>query len=294
MSNLGGKYMAVKICPNCKSIIIGDRCTNKNCMSTVLDIDHLSLETDLKMQFKDIKSIKNIYASPYYNGQQALFDKNNIGDKYGFIAVDERWFKIAHERNMTIDVSFLTGKSTDEDGFGLTTIKEVSFSQVHKLTKSAMRYNILQVVRFGKGKTFKIVWGSNNGLKWYNISKSCNGIYERNKFVDVPDVLLDALSVLMDKWMKWSVSIISEIDGIEINYFIHKEQAYEIFKNREIKEGKKRRAALRHYVGEYSKEDGNLIEAYLRCDPKFEWNDMECEIIPPLSMQKHIKEGVKK
>lgn len=282
--------MAAKICPKCKSLMIDGRCTNKQCMSTVLDIDHYSLECELKKQFKNIHNIHNLYANPHYASQKELCDTNSVFDKYGFRLINKQWFIFAHEKGIPIDSAILLNDESFSDGYLIETMKEVTPSQTRKYAKFFRKYMILHTCRFGKGKTFNFIWASNDGIKWENASKICGRGYEVDKLTGLPSIFVDIASTVYKKYMSWAVSIKSIEDGVEVVYFIHKDRAYEIFKNREIKEGKKRRTALRHYVGEYTKEDGRLIEAYLRCDPKFEWNGMQCEIIPPISIQQHIKE----
>lgn len=103
------------------------------------------------------------------------------------------------------------------------------------------------------------------------------------------------LGLIFRDQYKWSVSI--GYHGYPaLRFYCDPEGARSIFKLRDIPEGKSRRAALKHWVGEHMRSTPNNdsddyihVLEYLRGQTTFDWNGMRCQIHPSLDDIKRYK-----
>jgi hypothetical protein len=99
------------------------------------------------------------------------------------------------------------------------------------------------------------------------------------------NVLLMGSSIQFTRHYHWHVSLGYE-GGLAINLATDPVGAREVFRLRDIPEGKSRRAALRHWVAHHwrKKHDDPAAEVavreHLRGATRFAWNGLICEIRP--------------
>lgn len=101
--------------------------------------------------------------------------------------------------------------------------------------------------------------------------------------------LVGAASVKFTLRYEWRVNIGPESGG-SMNVVVGRESVPEIFRLRDVPEGKSRRSALLHFVSQHWKRSRGqaptedpavFVREHLRGQTKFSWNGLRCEVMPP-------------
>lgn len=108
-------------------------------------------------------------------------------------------------------------------------------------------------------------------------------------------VIVHSHCLALRQYYNWSV-LLSEGDGPRARFLTDPLGVREAFRLRDIPPGKRRRAALRHWVREHWRKrrdaganDRAWIEAYLRGATEFVWNGLRCRIEPSVPDQKKAR-----
>ena len=93
------------------------------------------------------------------------------------------------------------------------------------------------------------------------------------------------ISLMLMERYQWIVRFRLAPDTLAVSLDTDPEGARQAFQLRDVPPGKKRRAALRNWVSMHSRKnragsDLHLVQAHLRGETKFNWNGLECELIP--------------
>lgn len=92
-----------------------------------------------------------------------------------------------------------------------------------------------------------------------------------------------AKAVAFGRRYEWRVAL-GHVGGASISFQTNPQGAMEIFRLRDIPEGRTRRAALRNWVSEHWRkrgtEDERKVRAHLRGATEFTWNGLRCLIRP--------------
>lgn len=127
--------------------------------------------------------------------------------------------------------------------------------------------------------------GSNDGLQWETLGPTDR--YKRSERID--DDFARAIKILVGieyvRPLEWSVCLRFE-GHIGVRFVTDPSGAREVFRLRDIPNGKTRRAALRHWVEEHARRKHNdpsaLIDVrrHMRGSTEFNWNGLYCKIEP--------------
>lgn len=291
--------MKTVFCPLCKSIMKEGICTNRNCGNSKLEIDFNNFISKFnKLSDGKLKGINNSYLLG-----KDLFSESLTYDK------QPRCYTLGElkeliERNIDINVkvsNFLIDEKRNENLDIYSTFKLIYFplDKAKPIPKRIFRHYIelglCTSKGFGKGATTVnrgIVFGSNDLEKWEPAGFNIHEDLKHNK--EWYSTLLALASFSLGKSVLWTVSITDNKSGISIKTFFEKEKAYKLFKDREKKEGKKRRTALKHIVNEYQRESPkkSIVDEHFRGDMIFEWRGLTFKLTPPILDEKRINRKV--
>jgi hypothetical protein len=138
------------------------------------------------------------------------------------------------------------------------------------------------------GRTHELFYIERRG-RMHCVSKGLGpkGGKEFNEFLELRIAVHAALA--LTQRYTWQCAL--GRDGKQsVAFPVERDALPEIFRMRDIPEGKARRAALRHFVtahfrrkpGEASYEDPTIfVKKHLRGQTEFTWNGLRCEVIPP-------------
>lgn len=286
--------MKTNFCPLCKSLMIDGVCSNKKCGNSQLEIDFNEYCKHIKIN----KKYENVFNNSY-----VIETRHIVGlDKSEHFKLD---LTNLYKEDIRIDekVIFIT----DTGGFISVKIKDVNTTYAQEITRPKYKYYVKTITttynsynvvkerlkvsnRAEKRRIKKIsskpirleaFYGSNDLVHWYCLDK------EFKK--DDTQVVLDFISTLTsNKAYKWTV--ICSQNGFSIKYFLEKEQAYRIFKDRDIKVGKKKRTALKQIIDEYERKKPKQItvKEHFRGDMVFQWRGITFTLIPPQIAERRI------
>lgn len=286
--------MNTTFCPLCKSLMVDGLCSNKKCGNSQLEIDFNEYRKHIKIN----KKYENVFNNSY-----VVEHRHMIGlDKFEHYKLD---LTDLYKKDVRIEekVIFINGT----DGFVNVKIKDVNTTYAQEITRSRYKYyiktiittyNAHNVIKEGlkvrnradkrrikkissKPMRLEVFLCSNDLVHWY--------CFDNKLKKDDIQVALDFISILTsNKAYKWTV--ICSQNGFNIKYFVDKEQAYRIFKDRDIKEGKKKRTALKQIIDDYERKKPKQItvKEHFRGDMVFQWRGITFTLIPPQIAERRI------
>lgn len=180
-------------------------------------------------------------------------------------------------------VAMATSNLDDSDGFAVCRLRELEPPQyrgrVHRAYRHVVDNSSLVINSDGTGVVQRALLGSNDGARWTTAS----GLYHEDFFEEESRRVQMGYSLQFTQQLFWHVelgwegypTVLIPTDAVGVR---------EVFRLRDIPEGKARRAALRHWVHEHMRksrrDDGDEIKVreHLRGATKFRWNGMICNI----------------
>lgn len=194
-----------------------------------------------------------------------------------------------------LDIAFVSVNNDRPEDFVLQRVKQTTPKQVRGLIKNHAPILVDHSVGFickdlSRIETMRLIQGSFNGREWVNLN---NNLAKMSVAEAQNESLLIqvAIGYQFSNEFFWNVYLGYEgYPGISI--ITDPTGAKEVFRLRDIPEGKKRRQALRNWVKEHSrksrKDDGDEIQVrkHLRGADTFVWNGLKCKITPSLDAQK--------
>lgn len=187
-----------------------------------------------------------------------------------------------------LDVAIVARNEDDPDGFGVTRYRRPNRQE----TRGRLRRHMPIVIDGsmavidgdGHGWTARSLFGSGDGRTFVNIT---NGQESGNAYKDADwsQRIQLAMSLAFTRQFFWSVKIGYEGSPM-IRIPTDPVGAREVFRLRDIPEGRKRRAAIRHWVSEHwrkRRDDPSeevKVREHLRAATTFTWNGLRCEISP--------------
>jgi hypothetical protein len=283
----GGKVMKVVFCDECGSLVVNEKCSNKKCNKLFPTANDFGLKImdaiDMLYDFPD--NFKSNY--PFYPVEGFLPENSDEYDvmemlRLNFIKNKEPmkivFFKNVEEKN-PFALMHVIGKP---HYFEVQTVTaKMARGRINKVTPYIVRTKEL-------GVPFSVYWGSYNLKKWDQIT---------NSLEPLPKEVVDELSfknyVLFSHygWLLnlWRVILTDKKSGFSLLIPVDPKSLKDIFKLRDIPEGRERRVALKHWVSEHFKNaKGNLssdedliyVHSYLRGQELFDWGTFTVEIKP--------------
>lgn len=290
--------MSIKFCPLCKSIMKDGICTNRKCGNSQLEIDF----NNFVKKFSDLSNVKLREINGSYLHGLNLFQDSLT---YDFSSVPKsnslENLKILIEAGFNVDVkvtNFLVDekKEINLDNYLVQRLIYYPLKKAKPMPQKIFKHYIelslcVSKALNGNSKNISraIVFGSNDFIKWE--SAGLNLSYDLGFNKDCYERLLAICNFSMAKAILWTVSIVDNKTGISIKTFFEKEKAYQLFKDREIKEGKKRRTALKHIVSKYERKSPQkiFVDEHFRGDMTFEWRGLTFKLTPPFIDKERIE-----
>lgn len=280
--------MKTIFCPLCKSIMKNGICTNRNCGNSKLEIDFNNFVKDfVKVNDVKLKQINNSYLCGKDLFSESLTHErvlkcNSLGA-----------LKVLIEAGIDVNVKITNFLVDEKTGVNLDNycVSKLIYYPIQKakpipkkIFKHYIEYGIcVSKAIGGNSSNFngQLVFGSNDLKEWKpaGFNSICNAKFDEEMY----SKLLILASFSLTKSVLWTVSITDNKTGISIKTFFEKEMAYQLFKDREIKQGKKRRTALKHIVNKYEREKPNkkLVDEHFRGSMTFEWRGLNFRLSPP-------------
>lgn len=195
-----------------------------------------------------------------------------------------------------LDISILRSACTDETKeyydpnikFVAMRFRSVSPKEVRGIAKRITPFIVemsqAQINHDATYETSRILLGSFNGSDWIDIvnrqgEQPLKIIYEKQN-----------ISIAICQQFLWPAhwrAIVETQIGCSMGFMTDPSGAREIFRWRDIPEGKERRAAIRHWVTDHwrqkknSPEDLAWVRKHLRGKQEFVWNGYKVTLIPP-------------
>lgn len=283
----------MKFCPVCHSVIIDGKCSNKSCNKQMASVDSFKLYEELKTkfgdkQFKLLDEAVNLISTNKDYSFDEMFDSDEPNAINSMVTVKElKTFGIP------ISLKIITDSKTEKDGYEIMQLKECSLKECRGKTTRIYPYNIKFTVNYSISAKYSVNYKEEHYFGSYNME---NWKYISNQFSQcVSDDLLYQFGLMCGfiyyLAKHWLVYIKEPNISIGLNQIIEKEQAYEIFRLRDIKDGRKRRTALEHIVNSYErkKPKQTIVPEYFRGDEVFNWDGFICKLTPSLKDKTRIK-----
>jgi hypothetical protein len=280
----------------CGSLIINGKCSNKKCETLEFELDILDLQNETNsycINEKIRKKVKKfdgfIPMLPQYDNLLSGLDDDDTYDTKINISTE---LKALRAFKIPLNISVGIRVKNDDDG-----IDRIAFIKVQEASLKEARGKIDRITPYmvkielyypyvDQGYTTYL--GSFDENKWQVVSKF--------KPVNPQEDLTHALNSIGLQYTlskNWSVYIKDEDDVIGMRMMIGRNKAREIFKLRDIEDGKQRRTALRHIVNSHSRKISDEMEIdvlkHLRGAMEFDWEDLKCTIIPSLKEIRSIE-----
>lgn len=281
--------MAITFCPLCKSMMKDGICTNRKCGNSQLEIDFVKFVDNIKTFPKSkINYLNNSFIIGHgfkHASSSLLFDSEkecistDISENIGYMVKNKAPI------NMRMCRFFTNVDELWVDGIRFYTIYETkNRKRPFKVFKYYLEYYIVSSPATTKNGDF--ILGSNDLSKWY--------IASDREYIDESLIRCIEISVGFNKYVcdNWVIALKDNETGIKIKTVFQKEFAYNLFKDRELKEGKKRRTALKHIVDDYKRHKPNdiIVNEHFRGDRVFEWRGITFTLTPPVVAAKRIEE----
>lgn len=294
--------MSIEFCPLCKSIMKEGLCTNRKCGNSKLEIDFNKFVNLLKkISPNRLKKINNSYLDGLDLFENSLtFNRILRPELKGIDSLKS--LKPLIEAGIDINIKFTNCMVDENKEKNLDEINVIGmryFDIRHarcipaKIYKHYIDYYLITTMKLGEGRRQTapnaLVYGSNDLEKWHPAGLNS----KTTELVDDFDKIEVLVNLVLTKMELWTLKIIDNNTGISINTFFSKDKAYELFKDREIKQGKKKRTALKHIVTDYEREKPRkvLVKEHLRGDMIFQWRGITFKLYPPTLDEKRIVEN---
>ena len=280
--------MKTKFCPLCRSVMKNGVCTNLKCGNTQLEIDFNNFLSKLNKFSPDaIRSINNSYIKGI-----ELFEDDMTFSK-GLVSVPDNLeislpiLKPLIENKLDVNVKLANFMRSEDrtknlDYINVQTMKYYSIKEARIMPVKKYKHYIefsLETTMGGFGRKKNVplahIWGSNDLIKWHKAGLNSLENIDFNKWSYL-------ISIALAKNIMWSLKIKDNKTGLSVKTFFTKDRAYELFKDREIKNGKKRRTALKHIVDDYERHipKDAMIKEHFRGDMVFQWRGITFTLSP--------------
>ena len=195
-----------------------------------------------------------------------------------------------------LDISFMAGKASNGVKYQLDRYRLIGAKEKRGEYFSgfpAMEHALCLINEDGKfttGKTIRV----NMGSKWFRATG--NNAHNKRYAEECTEWMQLIFGYMFRAHYKWTVTL--GYPGFpHIKLDCTPLGAREIFRLRDVPEGKQRRAALHHWVNEHSRRKRKAdsdeyikVMDYLRGTTKFHWNGLNCEINPsPHDIERYAK-----
>jgi hypothetical protein len=287
-----------KFC-SCGSIFVNGMCSNKNCKKSELEIDLLNIQERINNYCtndvikKKLKKFNGyIPFMSKYNGLLDTLDNKEFTLK-GTELKALKSFKIP--LNITLAIKFTDDNDENFEEISFVKVTAPSLKEVRGKINKIMPYIIkLEMYAPSDDMGFDVYFGSFNETKWYIISDDFAPDEEIKRTLDQ---VYAAVKIQYALANNWSIYTKDENDVLGMKVMIGKNKVKEIFKLRDIEDGKQRRTALRHIVGKHTKivNDSEIdVLSYFRGTTKFSCDGLQYELIPSLKDLRIIEKEQRK
>lgn len=300
--------MAIAFCPLCNSMMKEGICTNKNCGNSQFEIDFIKVVNEVKkLPQKFLKIINNSYINEIelFENHMSFKKSDDIWGqflKYNADSADKipnviDGF-INELLNLNIPLSHKIIGMSDSGEVILSNIRHSTIKTIKRIPKSIINkkiykhyFEFIQISSLKKCNALNgdDVFATNDFKNWVSVGeyyysgKQINEMFLVNLYI--------SLCHIVKKYFLWTLTMTDKKTNLSLKTYFEKEVAYELFRNREIKEGKKRRTALKHIVDEYEREKPKktIVNEHFRGAMIFEWRGITFKLSPPILDEQRIE-----
>lgn len=253
--------------------------------------------TETALMFLDLSQVKTNGGKDWagkkfhmarFDGAVPFFDREALQDPY---FNDDRWLIPAdatlRDLSDPLNITILSSNNDDSDGIAGIRMRSISPTQargrVRRYTPQVIDLEVLWVASNGQGVSNRMLVGSFDGERFFCTDKRYTPNAEKDEFWTERIGVGVGLQFVRPMW--WHVKI-GYVGGQSILLPTDPIGAREIFRLRDVPEGKERRAALTHWISEHWRqardepEEETLVRASIRGASSFVWNGLRCEILP--------------
>lgn len=196
-----------------------------------------------------------------------------------------------------LNVSIVTPTSDGTAKFTLIRNRAVTAKDVRGQILTPRRHLVKAqaawILESGRADALTTLLGSNDGVKWTQVSNIIR--------TEIPDEWYSE-SVAVSYGMAfaeesfWAVTL-GWIGQPSVKFWTDPVGAREVFRLRDLPDGRQRRAALKHWVSEHWRQnrtdhtEQKFVREHLRGAERFVWNDFVCELAPSLDDQRREHEA---
>lgn len=223
-----------------------------------------------------------------FDGAVPFFDDETLSDPY---FDDDRWLIPAdatlRDLSEPLNITFLTENTDEENGIAGMRLRAMSPKQargrVRRYTPQVVDLEMFVVEPDGRGVSNRMLLGSFDGETFACTDSRYAPDKGKDAYWTQRVRLAAGLQFVRPMW--WHVKI-GYVGGQSILLPTDPIGAREIFRLRDVPEGKERRAALTHWISEHWRqardepEEETLVRASIRGASSFVWNGLRCEILP--------------
>lgn len=186
-----------------------------------------------------------------------------------------------------LDVAFVGRNEDDPDGFGVSRYRQPSLQETRGRLRRQMPFvvdvGMAVIDGDGTGITARSFLGSGDGRNFTNITSGQRDSGFKDE--DMSRRIQLAMAVAFTRQFFWSVKI-GYAGGPMLRLPTDPVGAREVFRLRDIPEGRQRRTAIRHWVSEHWRKRRHdpaeevKVREHLRAATTFTWSGLRCEIRP--------------
>lgn len=279
---------------SCGSLIVYGKCTNKNCETLAFGLDVFDLQRQINMYCNNEKIAKKLKKFdgflPMIPKYDSLLTPLNDDDSYDTKINLYTEFKELKAFGIPLNMSVCVNVSDNlEDRLAFIKLRESSIKESRGKLDKITPYILKMELYYPYANNGYIVYfGSYNQSSWQIISK-----FKPRNIEDELGHIEKAIGLQYTLSKNWSVYVKDANDVIGMRMMIGRKKAKEIFKLREIEDGKQRRTALKHIVNSYTRNTNTDNEIsvleHLRGATEFKWEGLKCVLIPSMKEQRNIE-----
>lgn len=222
---------------SCGSLIINGKCSNKNCTTTEVGLDILDLSNKINSYCVNEKITQRIKQfdgffpiSSKYDSLLKTTDDNEIDNKINSCVLlrELKALKIPYCNSFCVDYE-------GSDDLVFFKVKECSMKEARGKINRIMPYVVSLTLYFPSHDNYNVLFlGSFNEEKWHILSN--HNIIDQDKIIDMVTL---SIAYQYTLFKSWSVYIKDDDDIVGMRLMVGTKEAKEIFKLRDIEDGKK-------------------------------------------------------
>jgi hypothetical protein len=197
-----------------------------------------------------------------------------------------------------LNAAFISVNEDDAEGIALHRTHAVNPADIRGRYTRLYRYNVIHTLAGldgeGRGYGQRMIYGSPDGHHWRSTSSGFEPSLSRDE--QWQTYIQIAHGIAFTREFFWSVRL-GWVGYPTIRIPTDPVGAREVFRLRDIPEGRQRRAALKHWVTEHWRQNRHepaedvKVRQHIRGHERFVWNGLVCEIAPSVVDMQRLAEA---